>query len=59
MSSFLRKVGRRKKSKVLGEVEVMDREQTKTSTWMRRWHSKSEHVAEVLERGGGVGRRLV
>ncbi len=56
MSSFLRKVGRRKKSKVLGEVEVMDREQyqeldldAKVALIQELIPLGLMHVAEVLE----------
>ncbi len=56
MSSFLRKVGRRKKSKVLGEVEVMDREQyqdldldAKVALIQKLIPLGLMHVAEVLE----------
>ncbi len=56
VSSFLRKVGRRKKSKVLGEVEVMDREQyqdldldAKVALIQKLIPLGLMHVAEVLE----------
>ena len=37
MSSLLRSVKKRKKSRVLGEFEVLSRRNTRDWNWTRRW----------------------